>query len=63
MISFFGFFLQDTQLITEVIEQIICSPNPEFGGDNQLMEILCALIDPEKMLAIASVRKHEWQKT
>ncbi|KAM3675789.1 LOW QUALITY PROTEIN: serine/threonine-protein phosphatase 4 regulatory subunit 3B-like [Ammospiza maritima maritima] len=44
----------DTQLITEVIEQIICSPNPEFGGDNQLMEILCALIDPEKMLAIAS---------
>ncbi|CAN8203155.1 unnamed protein product [Coccothraustes coccothraustes] len=44
----------DTQLITKVIEQIICSPNPEFGGDNQLMEILCALIDPEKMLAIAS---------
>ncbi|NWY23632.1 P4R3B phosphatase, partial [Pheucticus melanocephalus] len=44
----------DTQLITEVIEQIICSPNPEFGGHNQLMEILCALMDPEKMLAIAS---------
>ncbi|NXH02758.1 P4R3B phosphatase, partial [Loxia leucoptera] len=44
----------DTQLITEVIEQIICSPNPEFGGDNQLTEILCALIDPEKMLAVAS---------
>ncbi|NWW17183.1 P4R3B phosphatase, partial [Falcunculus frontatus] len=44
----------DTQLIIEVIEQMICSPNPEFGGDNQLMEILCALIDPQKMLAIAS---------
>ncbi|NXI19684.1 P4R3B phosphatase, partial [Irena cyanogastra] len=40
----------DTQLITEVIEQIIYSPNPEFGGDNQLMEILCALINPEKMM-------------
>ncbi|RLW07049.1 hypothetical protein DV515_00003945, partial [Chloebia gouldiae] len=44
----------DTQLITEVIEQIICRPDPEFGGNNQLMEILCALIDPEKMLATAS---------
>ncbi|XP_053793216.1 serine/threonine-protein phosphatase 4 regulatory subunit 3B-like isoform X1 [Vidua chalybeata] len=44
----------DTQLITEIIEQIIRCPDPEFGGDNQLMEILCALIDPEKMLAIAS---------
>ncbi|NXS00598.1 P4R3B phosphatase, partial [Oxylabes madagascariensis] len=44
----------DTQLITEVIEQMICTPNPEFGGDNQLMEIFCALIDPEKMLATAS---------
>ncbi|XP_031360378.2 serine/threonine-protein phosphatase 4 regulatory subunit 3B [Lonchura striata] len=44
----------DTQLITEVIEQIICRPDPEFGGDNQLMEILCALIDPKKMLATAS---------
>ncbi|NWX30157.1 P4R3B phosphatase, partial [Notiomystis cincta] len=44
----------DTQLITEIIEQMICSPNPEFGGDNQLMEILCALINPEKMLAISS---------
>ncbi|NXQ62921.1 P4R3B phosphatase, partial [Anthoscopus minutus] len=44
----------DSQLIIEVIEQIICNPNPEFGGDNQLMEILCALIDPGKMLAIAS---------
>ncbi|NWH99657.1 P4R3B phosphatase, partial [Tichodroma muraria] len=44
----------NTQLIVEVIEQIICSPDPEFGGDNQLMEILCALIDPEKMLATAS---------
>ncbi|NWW68905.1 P4R3B phosphatase, partial [Ifrita kowaldi] len=44
----------DTQLIIEVIKQMICSPDPEFGGDNQLMEILCALIDPEKMLATAS---------
>ncbi|NXB00171.1 P4R3B phosphatase, partial [Cnemophilus loriae] len=44
----------DTQLIIEVIEQMICSPDPEFGGDNHLMEILCALIDPEKMLTIAS---------
>ncbi|NWT74166.1 P4R3B phosphatase, partial [Prunella himalayana] len=44
----------DTQLITQIIEHIICSPDPEFGGDNQLMEILCALIDPEKMLDIAS---------
>ncbi|NXE63168.1 P4R3B phosphatase, partial [Calcarius ornatus] len=44
----------DTQLITEVIEQIICCPDPKFGGDNNLMEILCALIDPEKMLAVAS---------
>ncbi|NWR51613.1 P4R3B phosphatase, partial [Regulus satrapa] len=44
----------DSQLIIEVIKQIVCSPNPEFGGDNQLIEILCALIDPEKMLAVAS---------
>ncbi|KAM4785539.1 LOW QUALITY PROTEIN: serine/threonine-protein phosphatase 4 regulatory subunit 3-like [Cyanocitta cristata] len=44
----------DTQLIIEVIKQMICNPDPEFGGDNQLMEILCALINPEKMLAIAS---------
>uniref|UniRef100_U3KGV1 Serine/threonine-protein phosphatase 4 regulatory subunit 3-like central domain-containing protein n=1 Tax=Ficedula albicollis TaxID=59894 RepID=U3KGV1_FICAL len=44
----------DTQLIIEVIKQIICSPDPEFGGDNQLMEILHALIDPEKMLTTAS---------
>ncbi|NWS31944.1 P4R3B phosphatase, partial [Polioptila caerulea] len=43
-----------TQLITKVIELITCNPDPEFGGDNQLMEILCALIDPEKMLAAAS---------
>ncbi|NWZ67182.1 P4R3B phosphatase, partial [Acrocephalus arundinaceus] len=48
------FFLQDTQLIIEIIEQMTCTPNPEFGGDNQLMEIFCALIDPEKMLATAS---------
>ncbi|XP_063247994.1 serine/threonine-protein phosphatase 4 regulatory subunit 3B-like [Prinia subflava] len=45
---------KDTQLITEVIKQMICTPSPEFGGDNQLMEIFCALIDPEKMLATAS---------
>uniref|UniRef100_A0A8C3Q8F9 Serine/threonine-protein phosphatase 4 regulatory subunit 3-like central domain-containing protein n=1 Tax=Geospiza parvula TaxID=87175 RepID=A0A8C3Q8F9_GEOPR len=51
----------DTQLITEIIEQIICSPNPEFGGDNQLMEILCALIDPEKMLAIATTELNNYQ--
>uniref|UniRef100_A0A8C3EFT5 Serine/threonine-protein phosphatase 4 regulatory subunit 3-like central domain-containing protein n=1 Tax=Corvus moneduloides TaxID=1196302 RepID=A0A8C3EFT5_CORMO len=44
----------DTQLIIEVIKQMICSPDPEFGGDNQLMEILCALINPEKMLSTAS---------
>ncbi|XP_039574767.1 serine/threonine-protein phosphatase 4 regulatory subunit 3B-like [Passer montanus] len=44
----------DTQLITEIIEQIVCSPDPEFGGDNKLMEILCALINPQKMLAVAS---------
>lgn len=54
--------MQDTQLIIQVIKQLICSSDPEFGGDNQLMEILCALIDPEKMLATASVREHEWQK-
>ncbi|NXP57486.1 P4R3B phosphatase, partial [Chloropsis cyanopogon] len=45
---------KDTQLITEVIGQIICSPDPKFGGDNQLMEILCAVIDPEKMMATVS---------
>ncbi|NXC08597.1 P4R3B phosphatase, partial [Orthonyx spaldingii] len=44
----------DTQLIIEVIKQMISSPDPEFGGDNKLMEILCALIDPEKMLVTAS---------
>ncbi|NXA74054.1 P4R3B phosphatase, partial [Thryothorus ludovicianus] len=43
-----------TQLITEVIELITCSPNPEFGGDNQLMGILYALINPQKMLVTAS---------
>ncbi|NXY19800.1 P4R3B phosphatase, partial [Atrichornis clamosus] len=45
---------KDTQLIIVVIEQMICNPDPEFGGDNQLTEILCALIDPEKMLATTS---------
>ncbi|XP_068039129.1 serine/threonine-protein phosphatase 4 regulatory subunit 3B-like [Anomalospiza imberbis] len=44
----------DTQLITVIIEQIICHPDPEFGGNNQLTETLCALIDPEKMPATAS---------
>ncbi|XP_068039130.1 serine/threonine-protein phosphatase 4 regulatory subunit 3B-like [Anomalospiza imberbis] len=44
----------DTQLITVVIEQIICHPDPEFGGNNQLTETLCTLIDPEKMPATAS---------
>ncbi|NXU02144.1 P4R3B phosphatase, partial [Buphagus erythrorhynchus] len=44
----------DTQLISEIIKQIICSRDPEFGGDNQLVEILRALIDPEKMLDGAS---------
>ncbi|KAI1240394.1 hypothetical protein IHE44_0008814 [Lamprotornis superbus] len=44
----------DTQLITEIIKQIICTPDPEFGGDSQLTEILRALIDPEKMLDTAS---------
>lgn len=63
MFSLFGFVLQDTQLITEIIKQMICSPDPELGGDNQLMEILRALIDPEKMQAIVGVREHEWQET
>nr|XP_002197438.4 serine/threonine-protein phosphatase 4 regulatory subunit 3B-like [Taeniopygia guttata] len=44
----------DTQLITEIIKRIICRPDPEFGGDIQLMDILCALIDPKEMLATAS---------
>ncbi|XP_058691739.1 uncharacterized protein LOC131577712 [Poecile atricapillus] len=44
----------DTHLLTEVIEQIICSPDTEFGGDHQSMKILCALIEPKKMLATAS---------
>ncbi|NWV86307.1 P4R3B phosphatase, partial [Dasyornis broadbenti] len=44
----------DTQLIIEVIKQITCSPDPEFGGNNQLMDILRALIDPEKILVTAS---------
>ncbi|NWV42323.1 P4R3B phosphatase, partial [Grantiella picta] len=44
----------DTQLIIEIIEQMTCSPDPEFGGQNQLMEILCTLIDPEKILVTAS---------
>ncbi|NXU11073.1 P4R3B phosphatase, partial [Pardalotus punctatus] len=44
----------DTQLIINVIEQVTCSSDPEFGGHKQLMEILCALIDPGKMLVAAS---------
>ncbi|NXH44351.1 P4R3B phosphatase, partial [Dicaeum eximium] len=44
----------DNQLIIELIKQITCSPDPGFGGDKQLMEILCAMIDPEKMLATFS---------
>ncbi|NXU35328.1 P4R3B phosphatase, partial [Drymodes brunneopygia] len=44
----------NTQLITEIIKQMLCSSNPEFGGDHRLMEILHALIDPKKMLARAS---------
>ncbi|NWI58597.1 P4R3B phosphatase, partial [Calyptomena viridis] len=39
-----------TQLLILIIEQMICHPDPGFGGDNQFMEILCTLIDPENML-------------
>ncbi|KAM4903864.1 serine/threonine-protein phosphatase 4 regulatory subunit 3B-like [Sylvia borin] len=44
----------DTQLIIEVIEQMICTRDPEFGGDKQLMEIFCALINPKRMMARVS---------
>ncbi|NWZ42976.1 P4R3B phosphatase, partial [Brachypodius atriceps] len=44
----------DTQLIIKVIEQMTCTPDPGFGGDNRLMEIFCAMIDTDKMLATAS---------
>ncbi|NXA14626.1 P4R3B phosphatase, partial [Sapayoa aenigma] len=45
---------KDTQLLILVIEQMIYHPDPGFGGDNQFMEILCTLIDPENMLDSAS---------
>uniref|UniRef100_A0A8C3P3D7 Serine/threonine-protein phosphatase 4 regulatory subunit 3-like central domain-containing protein n=1 Tax=Cyanoderma ruficeps TaxID=181631 RepID=A0A8C3P3D7_9PASS len=41
----------DSQLIIKVIEQMICTRDPEFGGDNQLMEIFCALVNTDKMVA------------
>ncbi|NXW68849.1 P4R3B phosphatase, partial [Hirundo rustica] len=44
----------DGQLITKIIEQIICNPDPEFGECTRLMEIFCALIDPEKMMDVFS---------
>ncbi|NXS35304.1 P4R3B phosphatase, partial [Pomatostomus ruficeps] len=44
----------DTQLLTVLFKQLIHSPSHEFGENNQLMEILRALLDPDKMLATAS---------
>ncbi|XP_066036454.1 serine/threonine-protein phosphatase 4 regulatory subunit 3B-like [Chamaea fasciata] len=41
----------DTHLITKVIEQMICTTDPQFGGKHQLMKILCALINTDKMMA------------
>ncbi|XP_066036710.1 serine/threonine-protein phosphatase 4 regulatory subunit 3B-like, partial [Chamaea fasciata] len=40
-----------TQLITKVIEQMICTTDPQFGGNHQLMKIFCALINTDKMMA------------
>ncbi|NXF06940.1 P4R3B phosphatase, partial [Smithornis capensis] len=40
----------DTQLLVLIIEQMIYHPDPGLGGDNQYMEILCTLTDPENML-------------
>ncbi|XP_066170550.1 serine/threonine-protein phosphatase 4 regulatory subunit 3B-like [Sylvia atricapilla] len=44
----------DTQLIVEVIEQMICTRESEFGGDNRLMKNFCALINTNKMTARVS---------
>lgn len=42
-------------LINVVIKQMICDSDPELGGAVQLMGLLRTLIDPENMLAPASV--------
>lgn len=47
--------VQDVLLINVVIKQMICDSDPELGGAVQLMGLLRTLIDPENMLAPASV--------
>ncbi|XP_059942533.1 serine/threonine-protein phosphatase 4 regulatory subunit 3B-like [Mesoplodon densirostris] len=37
--------------INLIIEQMICDTDPELGGAAHLMELLCALLDPDNMLA------------
>lgn len=47
--------LQDILLINLIIEHMICDTDPELGGAVQLMGLLRTLVDPENMLATASV--------
>ncbi len=47
--------VQDVLLINVVIKQMICDSDPELGGAVQLMGLLRTLMDPENMLAPASV--------
>lgn len=46
---------QDILLINLIIEHMICDTDPELGGAVQLMGLLRTLVDPENMLATASV--------
>ncbi|XP_017676791.1 PREDICTED: serine/threonine-protein phosphatase 4 regulatory subunit 3B-like [Lepidothrix coronata] len=43
----------DTDLISVVIEQLICHSDPESGGAEQLMDVLCTLLDPGNLLRAA----------
>ncbi|XP_071404196.1 serine/threonine-protein phosphatase 4 regulatory subunit 3B-like [Pithys albifrons albifrons] len=40
---------KNTQLLIVTIKQMIYNPDCGLGGENQLMEILCILINPKKM--------------
>ncbi|XP_051627638.1 serine/threonine-protein phosphatase 4 regulatory subunit 3B-like [Manacus candei] len=43
----------DTDLVSVVIEQLICHSDPESGGAEQLMDVLCTLLDPGNLLRAA----------
>ncbi|NWU80350.1 P4R3B phosphatase, partial [Onychorhynchus coronatus] len=47
----------DTDLIRVIIKQLICHSYPEFEGAEQLMDLLCTLLDPRNLPRTAQASK------